>query len=468
MALQATTIELRDRASQRLGADAFDSYLAELEVTELTAGRVVLSVGATLAREASRRRGPALTDVCRELFGSRRVLLAGDDEWFDLGEGNALGPVPETRTQPKPRASSGSGRVRQRSGPCGQPGTRERLAAQKAFRVPFALAASLPRCASQAFGRHSPQQPLEYVGRWGKAGSEETLSPFHHRLLLGALRLAQAGCATDEGVACSINTLLLAAEGEGTRELGVARDQVLPHLAGLLDANATYTAHHVAEHSADPYIAEERKLERPIIEDVLVRTAEDPQRLVSLSKITVRGEDGRWQQIAKLARGGGASILIVFAGWVLDALPHYSDPMSEVAGSSRLGRLRTCPRWDALSAALVALLAIPEIAVRHNGITGVGFTLAFAVPLLWRSRWPSAVFVVLALIAFVQWLAGVRVLGDVALLGRRRVPRIRVCGAGAATVLRRRCGPQGRWAAVRDRARGGSAAERRSFACLVD
>ena len=185
MALQANTTELRDRARERLGADAFDSYLAELEVTELSAGRIVLSVGPTLAREASRRCGPALRVTCRELFGSRRVLLAGDGESFDLGEGNALGAVPESRAQPKPHASSGSGRVRQRSGPCGQPGTRERLAAQKAFRVPFALGASLPRCASQAFGRHSPQQPLEYVGRWGKSRSEETLTPFHQRLLLG-------------------------------------------------------------------------------------------------------------------------------------------------------------------------------------------------------------------------------------------------------------------------------------------
>jgi hypothetical protein len=47
---------------------------------------------------------------------------------------------------------------------------------------------------------------------------------------------------------------------------------------------------------------------------------------------------------------------------------------------------------------------------------------------------------------------------------RRRVPRIRVCGAGnPATVVRRRPGPRGRWAAVRDRALGGSAADRRSF-----
>ena len=354
MALQANTIELRDRARERLGADAFDSYLAELEVTELSAGRVVLSVGPTLAREASRRCGPALTGVCRELFGSRRVLLAGDGEWFDLGDGKALGPVAEPQVQGKPRrASGGSGRVRQRSGPCGQPGTRERLEAQKAFRVPFALAASLPRCASQAFGRHSPQQPLEYVGRWGKAHSEETLTPFHHRLLLGALRLAQAGCQTDQGVACSINTLLLAAEGKGTRELPVARDQVLPALAGLLHANATYTAHHVAEHSGQPYIAEQRRLERPIIEDVLVRTAEDPQRLVSLSEIMVRGDDGRWQQTAKLARGGGASILIVFADWVLDAL----NAPAEQAGKTFV-LLDTAPFLQVGSRRLFSWLAV--------------------------------------------------------------------------------------------------------------
>jgi len=241
MALQANTIELRDRARERLGTGAFDSYLAELDVTEVSAGRVVLSVGATLAREASRRCGPALSGLCRELFGSRRVLLAGDGEWFDLGEGEALGAVPEPRRQPKPRASGGSGRIRQRSGPCGQPGTRERLASQKAFRVPFALAASLPRCASQAFGRHNASEPLEYVGRWGKARSEETLTPFHHRLLLGTLRLAQAGCVTDEGVACSINTLLLAAEGKGTGALGVAREQVLPALAGLMDAKWSHS-----------------------------------------------------------------------------------------------------------------------------------------------------------------------------------------------------------------------------------
>jgi len=46
---------------------------------------------------------------------------------------------------------------------------------------------------------------------------------------------------------------------------------------------------------------------------------------VPLSHIVVRGDDGRWQQIAKVARGGGTSILIVFAGWVLDALNAPAD-----------------------------------------------------------------------------------------------------------------------------------------------
>src|SRR5450755_2983544 len=121
------------------------------------------------------------------------------------------------------------------------------------------------------------------------------------------------------------NLLLLAAEGKGSRELPVARDQVLPALAGLLHANATHTAHHVAPHTGEPYIAEQRKLEQPILKDVLVRTADDPERLRSLSEIMVRGEDGRFGQTAQLARGGGASVLIVFADWVLDTLDAPAD-----------------------------------------------------------------------------------------------------------------------------------------------
>ncbi|MBV9804493.1 MAG: hypothetical protein JO130_14930 [Solirubrobacterales bacterium] len=73
-------------------------------------------------------------------------------------------------------------------------------------------------------------------------------------------------------------------------------------------------------------------------------------------------------------------------------------------------------RWDAISAAVVLLFIVPELLPRHGGPAAVAFDLAFAVPLLWRSRWPLPVFLVIAGLAFVQWLSGTRVLGDVALL----------------------------------------------------
>ncbi len=73
-------------------------------------------------------------------------------------------------------------------------------------------------------------------------------------------------------------------------------------------------------------------------------------------------------------------------------------------------------RWDAISAVVVVLLVLPELGPRHGGPGSVAFDVAFAIPLLWRSRWPFPVFLVIAGIAFVQWLVGVRVLGDVALL----------------------------------------------------
>jgi len=73
-------------------------------------------------------------------------------------------------------------------------------------------------------------------------------------------------------------------------------------------------------------------------------------------------------------------------------------------------------RWDALSAAVVLLFIVPELLPRHGGAAAVAFDVAFAVPLLWRSRWPFPVFLLTAGLAFVQWLTGDRVLGDVALL----------------------------------------------------
>jgi signal transduction histidine kinase len=112
--------------------------------------------------------------------------------------------------------------------------------------------------------------------------------------------------------------------------------------------------------------------------------------------------------------------------------------MSEAARAGRAGWLRSLrPQpWDAISAAAVALLIIPEALVRRSGVAGAAFTLALAAPLLWRSRWPFPVFMVTAAIAFVQWTGGVRVLGDAALLvalytvASREDPRTALTAAG--------------------------------------
>ena len=108
------------------------------------------------------------------------------------------------------------------------------------------------------------------------------------------------------------------------------------------------------------------------------------------------------------------------------------------APAGRVGALKDLRprRWDAISAAVVLLFVLPELAPRHGGLAAVAFDIAFAIPLLWRSRWPFAVFLVIAGIAFVQWLVGVRVLGDFALLialytvASREEPRTALAAAG--------------------------------------
>ncbi len=44
------------------------------------------------------------------------------------------------------------------------------------------------------------------------------------------------------------------------------------------------------------------------------------------------------------------------------------------------------------------------------------FDIAFALPLVWRRRWPTYVFALIAAVAFAQWLTGERYAADVALL----------------------------------------------------
>ena len=48
--------------------------------------------------------------------------------------------------------------------------------------------------------------------------------------------------------------------------------------------------------------------------------------------------------------------------------------------------------------------------------TGWALQVALIVPLVWRRRYPVAVFAIIALVALVQWALGVEMVADVALL----------------------------------------------------
>jgi len=112
--------------------------------------------------------------------------------------------------------------------------------------------------------------------------------------------------------------------------------------------------------------------------------------------------------------------------------------MGQTARAGRFEKLEGLRprRWDLISAAVVLLFVAPELSPRHGGLASVAFDIAFAIPLLWRSRWPFPVFLILAALAFVQWLVGVRVLGDFALLialytvASREEPRTALAAAG--------------------------------------
>jgi len=72
---------------------------------------------------------------------------------------------------------------------------------------------------------------------------------------------------------------------------------------------------------------------------------------------------------------------------------------------------------DALLAmALLALSTIWLVTSAFSGVRIAFVQVALIVPLIWRRRSPTAVFVVLAGVALVQWLLDYRLVGDIALL----------------------------------------------------
>jgi signal transduction histidine kinase len=87
-------------------------------------------------------------------------------------------------------------------------------------------------------------------------------------------------------------------------------------------------------------------------------------------------------------------------------------------GLPRLAALRgRHPRLidAAIVVALVVLSTVPRHA-RDQGGLAVAFSIALALPLLWRREHPIAVFGAVATLALAQWFADIRAFGDIALL----------------------------------------------------
>jgi signal transduction histidine kinase len=98
---------------------------------------------------------------------------------------------------------------------------------------------------------------------------------------------------------------------------------------------------------------------------------------------------------------------------------HASGRALTAPGLGRLGALARHYRTaaDVLLALATFLVCVPEMVTDHQHRLGVVvFAVALSVPLIWRRRNPSAVFLTLAAVAFGQWLAHINVIADVALL----------------------------------------------------
>lgn len=80
-------------------------------------------------------------------------------------------------------------------------------------------------------------------------------------------------------------------------------------------------------------------------------------------------------------------------------------------------------RWSSLLpsagdlALTLGLLVVGVLAsISHHDVLGPLLSAALVLPLAWRRRWPFAVLLVIAGVAFVQWLTATTLLADVALL----------------------------------------------------
>ena len=105
---------------------------------------------------------------------------------------------------------------------------------------------------------------------------------------------------------------------------------------------------------------------------------------------------------------------------------------------------------DAAVALGVLVIGLPSIVHRDDRTVAILLTIGLTLPLVWRRRYPRAVFAVIACVAMAQWLAGLQLGADVAVLVAlytvaAMLPR-RDAGAAFVVCMVGVCLATGRWA----------------------
>lgn len=114
--------------------------------------------------------------------------------------------------------------------------------------------------------------------------------------------------------------------------------------------------------------------------------------------------------------------LLVIGGPTVDVVQTQPEPIPlrpaavPTVGRRPRRRGRSAVVFDICVALALLLVGLPNIS--HQPSKGAALVLDFglALPLIWRRRWPTAVFAIIALTAFVQWVMNERIGADVALL----------------------------------------------------
>jgi signal transduction histidine kinase len=103
---------------------------------------------------------------------------------------------------------------------------------------------------------------------------------------------------------------------------------------------------------------------------------------------------------------------------VLDPPETGRDPsvLTRLVESSRAFARTHIQLTDGALAFVLSAVCLRNAELAHRSLSAAVFTLLLALPLAWRRRAPITVFLVIAAVAFAQWLADLQLLADLALL----------------------------------------------------